>query len=165
MAKKKKSVAPLLTLVAALMGLVGFIMLFLPAVASKNTDATFTGLEVVFGCKETILKKEVTYLNFSFMNLLTYLLVIAGLVASVLNVAGKKPNKLLSFVATACFAVAAALFFCTVNFLSFNEDASGLVAFLGGDIKETCELAAGAIVGGIASIFGALASAGAAVLK
>lgn len=165
MAKKKKSVAPLLTLVAALMGLIGIIMLFLPAVASKNTDDTFTGLEVVFGCKEKILGREFTCLNFSFMNLLTYLLVIAGLVASVLNAAGKKPNKLLSFVATACFAVAAALFFCTVNFLSFNENASELVSFFGGDLKETCELAVGAIVGGIASVFGALASAGAVVLK
>jgi len=96
MAKKMK-ISSLLTALAAILGVVAIIMLFVPAIGWKNLDGTFKGMDVVFGCKGK--GTEISTLNFSFMNLLTYILVLAGTVLSLLNVLVKKPSKLFSLIA------------------------------------------------------------------
>ena len=99
------------------------------------------------------------------MNLLTYILALAGTVLSLLNLLAKKPNKLFSLLAMVAFVVSAVFFFCTVSFTSVNEDASKIFDLFGGDIKELFKLGVGAIVGGVLSILAALASAASLVLK
>jgi hypothetical protein len=163
----KKMLPLIMTAAAAFWGLVAIIMLFVPAVAVKDADATYNGLKIVFGytAKQTVLGSTVTYtvFNFSFMNLLTYILVLAGLVLSVLNV--KMQNKLFSVIAAVVFLVAGIFFFCTVGFTSVNADASKLFASLGSNIKDSLSLAVGAILGGVCSIAAALASIGNFLLK
>ena len=166
MAKKKMKIAPLMSALATLLGLVAVIMLFVPVLGVKDVDTTYTGLKVVFGYKEKVaIIGDVTVFNFSFMNLLTYILALAGTVLSLLNLLAKKPNKLFSLLAMVAFVVSAVFFFCTVSFTSVNEDASKIFDLFGGDIKELFKLGVGAIVGGVLSILAALASAASPVLK
>jgi hypothetical protein len=99
------------------------------------------------------------------MNLLTYILVLVGLVLTVLNIVSKKPNQLFTLIATAAFLVAGIFFFCTVGFTSVNADASKIWSALGGNIKDSFSLAIGSILGGVFSILAALSSAGALLMK
>ena len=73
MAKRKSSVGKPLSFVAAVLGLVAVVMLFLPAIGIKDTDTTYTGLQITFGYQESLLGFEYTVFDFSFMNLLTYI--------------------------------------------------------------------------------------------
>lgn len=166
MAKKMK-ISSLLTALAAILGVVAIIMLFVPAIGLKDADGTYKGMNVVFGLKEKlpVIGTEYTVLNFSFMNLLTYLLVLAGTVLSLLNVLAKKPSKLFSLIAAAAFLVAGIFFFCTLSFTSFNDDISKVISGLGGDIKSAFKLAAGSIVGGVLSILSAICAASPFFLK
>ena len=158
--KKLLKLAPLL---AAALGLVALLMLFLPAVTTAETS--YNGLKVVFGYTEetkTIVSTiKTVILEFSFMNLLTYLLVIGGIVLSILNKNGK--NKLFFLIATACFIVAAILFLCTVSLTVINPDLVKLA--VGYDIKETWKLGAGAIIAAITSILAGLISILPVVMK
>ena len=89
MAKRKSSVGKPLSFVAAVLGVVAVVMLFLPAIGIKDTDTTYTGLQITFGYKESLLGFEYTVFDFSFMNLLTYILAVVGIVFSVLSAMGK----------------------------------------------------------------------------
>lgn len=158
-------ISSILTAVSALLGVVAFIMLFLPAIGLKDADTTYKGLDVVFGYKGKVINTEYTVFNFSFMNLLTYILVLAGVVLGVLNIVGKKPSKLFALIAAVAFLLAGIFFFCTVSFTSLNENANKIVSGLGGDIKDALELAIGSILGGVFSILAALCAASPLVLK
>ena len=147
--KKLLKLAPLL---AAALGVIALLMLFLPAVIADETS--YNGLKVVFGyteeTKAIVSTIKTVILKFSFMNLLTYLLVICGIVLSILNKDGK--NKLFFLIATACFIIAAILFLCTVSLTVINPDWVKLIGYIGHDIKETWKLGAGAIIAAITSI-------------
>lgn len=163
MAKKKFNLSTILTAVGALLGLAAFFMLFAPAIAVKDSETTYTGLKVTFGMKQTFLGKEYTVWKFSFMNLLTYILALAGIVLALLN--AKKPGKLFALISAACFLVAGIFFFCATSFASFNEDVSSLIAWAGGNVKDSLTLGAGSIVGGILSILAAICAASPFVVK
>ena len=98
MAKRKSNLGKPLAFVAAVLGLVAVVMLFLPAIGIKDTDTTYTGLQITFGCKESLLGFEYTVFDFSFMNLLTYILAVVGIVFSVLSAVGKG-SKFAAFIA------------------------------------------------------------------
>ena len=49
MAKRKSSLGKPLSFVAAVLGLVAVVMLFLPAIGIKDKDTTYTGLQITFG--------------------------------------------------------------------------------------------------------------------
>lgn len=159
-----KALKKYLPLIAAALGLIAVIMIFCPAIAGKETDSSYNGLKAVFGHSEKVLGKKVGVLDFSFMNLLTYVLAIAGIVCSVLAYRNPK-NKLMSLIATVCFAVAAIFFFCTIAFTAISDDMlmGGLVK--ASDVKDGLELGIGAILGGVASILAAVASIAPVVLK
>ena len=171
---KKFTLSSLLTAVAALLGVVAIVMLFLPAVAldiesdvAKKVIAaalggeSYTGLQVTFGLS----KNDITYFGFSFMNLLPYLLRLGGVVLALLNVFGKKPSKLFAIIAAALFIVAGILFFCTVGFAAVNEDLTKLFSALKGDVKDYLALSAGPIVAGILSILAGVGAATPLFLK
>lgn len=164
MAKRKSSVGKPLSFVAAVLGLVAVVMLFLPAIGIKDTDTTYTGLQITFGYKESLLGFEYTVFDFSFMNLLTYILAVVGIVFSVLSAVGKG-SKFAAFIAVAAFAVSGVFFFLSVSYTLPNEDASKIISFVGGDIKDALTLAYGAIIGGVASLLAAVCNLGKIVLK
>ncbi len=170
MAKRKSSVGKPLSFVAAVLGLAAVVMLFLPAIGIKDTDTTFTGLQITFGYKGKVpsLGLEYTVFNFSFMNLLTYILAVVGIVFSVLSAVGKG-SKFAAFIAAAAFAVSGVFFFLSVSYTLPNEGASKfislIISFAGGDIKDVLTLAYGAIIGGVASLLAAVCNLGKIVLK
>ena len=164
MAKRKSSVGKPLSFVAAVLGLAAVVMLFLPAIGIKDTDTTYTGLQITFGYKESLLGFEYTVFDFSFMNLLTYILAVVGIVFSVLSAVGKG-SKFAAFIAAAAFAVSGVFFFLSVSYTLPNEDASKIISFVGGDIKDALTLAYGAIIGGVASLLAAACNLGKIVLK
>ena len=155
---KIKKFAPLAAAVAAVIAL---IMIFLPAIAVE--EETYNGLKVIFGYTEEgsgmgiTLKVEV--FAFSFMNLLTYLLVIAGGVCGVLAFM-KSDKPIFTWIAAACLALAGIFFFCSVGFTVLSKDLVDL-----GATKENFKLGAGAIIGGIVSILGALCAIAPTALK
>lgn len=155
---KIKKFAPLAAAVAAVIAL---IMIFLPAIVVE--EETYNGLKVIFGYTEEesgmgiTLKVEV--FAFSFMNLLTYLLVIAGGVCGVLAFM-KSDKPIFTWIAAACLALAGIFFFCSVGFTVLSKDLVDL-----GATKENFKLGAGAIIGGIVSILGALCAIAPTVLK
>ena len=164
MAKRKSNLGKPLSFVAAVLGLAAVVMLFLPAIGIKDTDTTYTGLLITFGYKESLLGFEYTVFNFSFMNLLTYILAVVGIVFSVLSAMGKG-SKFAAFIAAAAFAVSGVFFFLSVSYTLPNEDASKIISFVGGDIKDALTLAYGAIIGGVASLLAAVCNLGKIVLK
>lgn len=159
MAKKKKSsVGLIFYLVACVLGIAAVCMMFLRAVAvpdvktafgTVETDAGFTGLEVIFGYEE----EGVKGLAFSFMALLPYLLVVAGIVLTVVNLL-KKKGGLLNYVSVGLFVVGGILMFLMPSFMAFADTVAGAVLE-----KVEYELAVGSILAGVLSIL-----AGAVVL-
>lgn len=155
---KIKKFAPLAAAVAAVIAL---IMIFLPAIVVE--EETYSGLKVIFGYTEKesgmgiTLKVEV--FAFSFMNLLTYLLVIAGGVCGVLAFM-KSDKPIFTWIAAACLALAGIFFFCSVGFTVLSKDLVDL-----GATKENFKLGAGAVIGGIVSILGALCAIAPTALK
>lgn len=105
-----KAKAKKLPIVAIIFGAIALLAIFLPAIQAEVMNKTYTnsGLDIVFGYKE---KGEAIF-KFSFLALLPYLAVIAGIV---LTSIGRKGNNLMLFVSVACFVVAAVLFFMTMS--------------------------------------------------
>lgn len=159
MAKKKGlNLGLILSGVAVLLGVVAFCMLFAPG-ASQTAEllghketATISNLKLTFGYSEEVLGKKVAIYNFSFMNLLTYLLVLAGMVFAVLAILGKLGN-LSKIISAVCFIVAGIFFFCTIAFCAPNIESKDLVS----ETKKALDLGIGAILGGILSILAGVA--------
>lgn len=165
MAKKKSglNLGKILYAVAAVLGLVAVVMLFVEAVkvadvetvlGTVESEVGYTGLQVAFGTSE----KDVAVLGFSFMALLPVVLVLAGVVLSALQAVAKKSFKVLDFVVVACFVVAGVLYFIMPSFMVYADTLLGIAA------EKTAEtvgyvLATGSIVAAICSIL-----AGATVL-
>jgi hypothetical protein len=161
-----KKIEKFIPLIAAALGVVAIIMLFLPAVVIPATKLTeevnYNGWQAIFGLTETskVLGNEVKteYLVFSFMNLLTLILVAAGIVLCVLSFLGKG-NKFFAFIAIACFIVAAVFFFLTLKFTTAGSVYA--INLIGQELsqaeaKKGWALGVGPIIGGILSILAGL---------
>lgn len=149
MAKKKSkaNVGQILTLVAILLGIVAVVMMFVSAIGVKDSDVTYTGLQVAFGFKETIiLLGETDIFHFSFMNLLTYVLATVGVIFAILGIIGKG-SKFASLISAIAFVASGVFFFMTISFSIPNEDASAII-----NLKDSFVLGVGSIIGGIVSI-------------
>ena len=145
-----KKILKYLPFLPAVFGVLALIMIFLPAIKIAGADKTYNGLTTVFG-------SEKDGFAFSFMNLLTYLLVIAAIACNVIGVLKKK--QIFSYVVVACFLLATIFFFCTVNFVSFIDSLSSMADVL----KEMIDLGVGSILAAIFCILGTLISALAAL--
>ncbi|MBQ3219848.1 MAG: hypothetical protein IJB32_04580 [Clostridia bacterium] len=161
MAKKKKNKSFILSAVAALLGVISILMIFLPAISIKDSETTYSGLQIVFGFTENGLLGKIVHFEFSFMNLLTYILIAVGVVFTVLGAMGKG-SKFALFIALACFAVGAIFFFMQVAFCVPNKDLESVVSGLGGlfnkdaSIKDSLSLAVGSIISAICAILSAI---------
>lgn len=162
--KAFKKFAPV---IAALLGVVAIVMLFLPAVVLSE-DVSYNGWQVMFGYTETNkvfgseMKTEV--LAFSFMNLLSLILVAVGVVLSVLTFLGKG-NKFFALIAAACFIVAAVFFFLTLTFATAGKGLTLDGTLAQEKIKEGWKLGAGPIIAAICSILAAGTAVAPALLK
>ena len=168
MAKKKNSVSKYTSLLAILLAIASACMIFCTAIVYKVSDSAdpinFTGMQVTFGYTSTKnilegitsaikIEGSINYFAFSFLNLLPYILLLAGIVFAVLKVVGGKSNsKMFSLVAAACFIAGGVLMFCVVPFsvLGTNE----LVQTFSVLKKQYMSLGVGAIVGGVLGILG-----------
>ena len=168
MSKKKNSVSKYTSLLAILLAIASACMIFCTAIVYKVSDSAdpinFTGMQVTFGYTSTKnilegitsaikIEGSINYFAFSFLNLLPYILLLAGIVFAVLKVVGGKSNsKMFSFVAAACFIAGGVLMFCVVPFsvLGTNE----LVQTFSVLKKQYMSLGVGAIVGGVLGILG-----------
>lgn len=153
MAKKKNKTLFYLSVAAIAFAAISLIALFLPTIVWKDSDKSYTGLQIAFGYKTKVLGSEIGVFKFSIMNVLTYVLAIGGIVLTLMNAKGK--SKLFSLLATACFVVSAVFFFSAIG---FTVPASDYVT--NETLKKTFELGAGAIVGGICMILAAVCSVG-----
>lgn len=157
--KAKQSTGNLFTLIALLLSIASLIMLFLPAINVINSETTFKGSQVVFGYEEVtkVLGSTITtsILDFSFMNLLTYILVVVGTVLLIVNILGKG-NDLTDLISIVALLVAGILFFLTVNFtMPYLDELASKITTIE-EVRENYELGIGAILGGIFSILAAV---------
>ena len=145
-----KNLGKILTCAGVLLALVAFFMMFAPAVTRKILSKTvnISGTDLAFGYSENGVK-----LLGASANIVTYILLLAGIACAVLAVLGKGGN-IARIVSVACFVVAGIFFFCSIAFASFYPEMEsgkikdGLVE----ELKKALSLGAGSIVGGILSI-------------
>lgn len=149
MAKKKSgvSISKICLALGLLLGVAAICMMFVTSVEFKGL--TYTGLQTAFGyTKETdvlVATAKTEVFAFSFMNLLTYILALAGVVLCLLNMLAHKSSKLFAFVSAAAFIVSAVFFFLTPQF--------SIPMVLGKSAQGSVELALGigSILGGVFS--------------
>ena len=150
-------------LCAAALALIALLLMFAPAIAYKDPDAslsTFNGFQTIFGYSEsnTVGGSTVTtyYIDFSFMNFLTFIFTVAAIVLLVLNNFGKG-FKFLNLVAAGLLLVAGVFFFLTLAFtIAHRAEAYGIVTY--GIDKSDWHLGVGAILSGVFAILGACVS-------
>ena len=154
MAKKKSGsgLGKLLYLIAAALGVVAIVMMFVETIKVPDTDLGalgniegegYSGLKVAFGYKE----ESVAIFKFSILGLLPYLLTLVGVVLTIVNSLAKKTNKIFDFISIASFIIAGVLFFIMPNLVVCADTIVGKIA---AEIDYT--LAFGAIVSAIATI-------------
>ena len=153
--------------IALVLGIVAFCMMFLPAITFNAGDSSsdgWTGAQIAFGYKESLLGQEITILNFNFLVFLAFLLPLVGGILALLF----KNGLITKIVTTACFVVGAVLLFSIVGLsgigrVSLEEGnilSDAVHAFLdelNKAIDSTKGMGIGAILGAIFSIIGAVA--------
>ncbi len=166
MAKKKKIFIPfILSIAAALFGVVAIVMLAAPAISytvefgALEQTTSYTLAQLTFGTDKG-------GFAFSFMNLLPDLLAAIGIALSIL--AAVKGNKFCAFIAAACFLAAGIFFFCCKQLVVFDTgeltgDAKDIAVNTAKEALKNFKLAAGSIMAGILSFLAAIAAGSAAV--
>ena len=151
MAKKKKhTLIGYLPLLIAIIAVAVFLLTDVITVG-EDAESVHTGLQVLFGYKETskLLGGVVTeYLYFSVMILLALLLIVAGGVLPTLN------NKLFTLIAAAACIVGGVMLFMVPNFVVYNTENLLIKIFYEDNIK----LGIGSILGGIIACVAGLAN-------
>lgn len=156
--KSKLNLNVILYAVAILLAVVSVCMIFTEVCGIKSGDDTgyiLTGIQATFGYSKqtTVLGSTVTstYTVFSFMNLLIYILLIAGVVLALLRLFKVVKSGAMDWVVAALFIVAGILYFVMPNFVVYGAAWEDLVALaMKADAVKT--VLAGGIVGGISSI-------------
>ena len=141
--KALKKWFPLISLVA---GVLALVMIFHTAVKFEmmGEAENYNGLTAAFGNKDK-------GFDFSILLTLAYVLPVAGGVLAFLG--AKKGNKIMAYVAIACFVVGAIFLFCAVNFTQL----AGVSGAIEKETKKLFDLGIGAILAAIFSLLGAVA--------
>lgn len=161
MKKNKKMRNQILNALAAFLALVALLTLFAPAVV--RGDTAYTGAQVVFGYTETasgsIITASVKVFAFSFMNLLTYLLILVTLVLSIFGIL--KENSLFSVISCILALLAAIFMLLVKNFVVVGEYFDKIYQAAGSSFANdsAVSLGWGTIVGSV-SLFLAFAVCG-----
>lgn len=155
------TLANIISLVSIVLGIVAICMMFTNSVGlalkigEKTSESTaYSGLNATFG-KENVFA-------FSFMNLLTYILVIAAIVFAILKLTNVFSGKLSSILTTILFVVAGVFFFCSGTFSvvveEFNTANSLLGSITGNNLVVVKTLEIGSIIAGICSLLAGVCS-------
>lgn len=162
--RKKSTLGLVFSAGAVLFAIAAVCMMFLNAVelvSGENVLAQYTGVQVAFGYSETYpIIGEVKFLNFSIMNLLPYILALAGAVVALLAALSKK-SFLLNIIAVACFVAAAVFFFTAASYVSVVGADNAAVKNIVDALKDgdNLKIAIGSLLGGVFSIVAAACSA------
>lgn len=158
---RKKSMGLILSLVVLLLALLGGILFLTLDVIQVYilkeavSDGTLTGLEAITG--ETlefdvlITTTSVEISKFSFMNLLTLIIVAAGLILALLD------SKLLNIIGGAALIVGAVFMILAPQFLVFTDDLQSIIDTMGEDwisFKATTGAYVGAVCAGLGGLVG-----------
>ena len=149
----KKTKKLLFVCCEVLLALAAFIMLFLPALGLKDTDTTYSGMQITFGYSAKVGALSVRYFEFSFMNFLTYIFAVAALVLAVLKLF-IKDSKLITILVASLLVAAGIFFFLALPFTIVNDNIKTVIGAFGGNVKDAFTLAIGSILGGVFSILG-----------
>ena len=179
--KQATSINKLLGYLGAALAIVAFVMIFLPQIVAVSTDATYNGIAIAFGKpfdnSQIDLGGIIKYsrvIDFSFPNLLAYILVTVGLVVLVLQAIGLFKGKLFTGIAALCLIAGGILFFFALDFSTITVTGSAIG--VGGtgtkkfseyntDSITTYKLGYAAITGGITAICSGVFTLGKAVLS
>lgn len=145
--KRNKTVAVAVSAIAVLLGIVAIVMMFAPSIGIKDLNTTFKGMEVTFGYQGSLWGFSGTILEFSIMNLISYILVAGGIVFTILGALGRG-SKFAGFIAAGAFVVAGIFFFLMPQYVIFSSGAKRLFDLLG----KKLTLGAGAIVSAVCSL-------------
>lgn len=155
---KKNSMMKYAGFVAILLALAAIGFMFAPAIVYGTGDdpTTFTAFQTMFGYTKRIqigggLYRDVQYFDFSFMVLLTLILIAAGIVLSVMKMLMGGKSKLFTLITTACFIVAGVLLFMLIPLSVphvYNEGSWAQYSLS----KDNMTLGWGAIVAAICSL-------------
>ncbi len=157
------------------LSIVSLVMLFVTAISWTNvslsgeaTVTTYSGWASVFGYTDVTsgelfgstlsVSKEI--FKFSFMNMLTYILVLAVAVCGVLSI--MKKNKKILAIGILLALVAGVFFLLTKNFVVLSDDLANAYTKAGKSFSadENVSLGAGPIVGAICMFVSAVAGIG-----
>ena len=180
-AKQSKQLGKLLAFASAIVGLVAVIMIFLPQIvaASENSDTAYNGIAIAFGKQISKIGTENNYIltkvDFSFLNLLCYLLVVVGLLLTVLQICGICKSKLVTFISAIAFIAGGVLFFFALNFSSISTITVTSIGKTNPVVKKFADfnsenatawkLGTGAIVGGTMALLAGVENIGRALLS
>lgn len=154
---KKNSVTKYAGFAAILLALASIAFMFAPAIVYGSGDdpTTYTAFQAMFGYTETVSKGGLSYtkamLDFSFMNLLSLILLAAGIIFSVLKMLSGKNAKLFTLITTACFIVAGVFLFLVITYTIPHVSDNAIEKLL--DLsKDSMKLGWGAIVSAICAL-------------
>ena len=182
--KQATSLNKLLAFASAILAVVAVVMIFLPQIAAVNSDTVYNGIAIAFG--KTLSETDLTIfgfnlfkgsavIDFSFPNLLAYILVVVGLVIVVLQLLGIFKGKIATIIAALCLIAGGILFFFALRFSTITTS-GGSLGILGGsgthkfadansDSTTVYKLGYGAITGGVTAICSGVLALGKAVLS
>ena len=154
---KKNSVTKYAGFAAILLALASIGFMFAPAIVYGTGDdpTTYSAFQAMFGYTATTTYGKLSYtkamLDFSFMNLLTLILLAAGIVFSVLKMISGKNAKLFTLITTACFIVAGVFLFMVITYTipHVSDNAAEKLLDLS---KDSMKLGWGAIVSAICAL-------------
>ena len=144
----RKNLDKILIALSLLLGVLAIVMLCAAGISPKSDykalgAESYSMAKITFGYKMDTPIGAMTIFKFSFPNLLTYILIVAGLVCGVLALLGKG-GKIVSYVSAGLLLVAGVLYFCAGKLLN-TENSS-----------DAYTIGIGSILGGIFSILAAV---------
>lgn len=168
-----KKLNKLLSLIMFACFLVAIIMIFVPAVKIDSimfAEKSYNGLKIIFGytSKNNIgggLNYEAEVFKFSFMNLLTYILVLVALLLTCMEIVkNSKKASIVTYVTILCAIVAGVFFFLTRNFVVVSDSVKKGFDTAKTTFAKEAELGAGSIIGGVTCLLGGLCGAAKVIL-
>lgn len=168
----KLSLGKIVTCVAIVLGLVGALLIFAPAIVPNSDmkellgdaakEANLAGSSAAFGNKDDS--------TVASLYILAFILPLVGVVLSVIALLGKG-GKIVPIIAAVCFVVGGIFYFLPMSLVTPDlgdldgEAKKEALKIFREALKETMTIGAGAIFGGILSILAGVASAATLVLK
>lgn len=177
--KQATSLNKLLAFASAILAVVAVVMIFLPQIAAVNSDTVYNGIAIAFGKElgsiNLWIAKGTGKIDFSFVNLLAYVLVVFGLLVIVLQLVGVGRSKLFTLIAAVALIAGGIIFFLALNTTTMTISTSSIIggggsttskfAELNSDSNTVYKLGYGAITGGVTAICSGVLALGKAVLS